>query len=253
MKPAYNDLRALYRAARREEEPKRADRRAVRAALLGAGAASVAVHASAAGAKFAAAIPGAAKLFTAGQLVSLIGVGVALGSGVAVIGAIASPKPAAPAFSVSVTKQPAARYNPKLPEVTRPAPESNPESSATADVAAPAPLPSSLRAQPGFPQAINPQAATSNPQTATLVAESRGLAEVQSALSAQDPARALQLLSAQDHAFRAGSLGQERAAARVIALCAAGRIAEATAAREQFLIAYPTSPLAKRVSGVCAK
>lgn len=242
MKDAYNDLRALYRAARRQEDPTRTDRRAVRAALLGIGAASVAVQASAAGAKLVAAIPAAAKMYTVGQLVGLVSVGVALGSSVAVIGHVTSLKPAAQVSSVPAPNPQPPRQIANAAPVSSPEPESPTEPAANA-----AASPSTNNQQP------TRQPATSNQQPATLVAESRGLAEVQSALSAQDPAKALQLLSAQDSAFRSGALGQERAAARVIALCAAGRIVEASVARDRFLNAYPTSPLARRVSGVCTK
>jgi hypothetical protein len=249
VKDAYNDLRALYRAARRQEDPTRADRRAVRAALLGIGAASVAVQASAAGAKLVAAIPAAAKMYTVGQLVGLVSVGVALGSSVAVIGHVTSLKPAAQVSSVPAPNQQPTRQIANAAPVSSPEPESPTEPAANA-----AASPATNNQQPATSnQQPTRQPATSNQQPATLVAESRGLAEVQSALSAQDPAKALQLLSAQDSAFRSGALGQERAAARVIALCAAGRIVDASVARERFLSTYPTSPLAKRVSGACSK
>jgi len=61
------------------------------------------------------------------------------------------------------------------------------------------------------------------------------------------------LLDAQEHDYRAGSLGQERAAARVLALCGAGRTSEAVAARARFVNNYPGSPLIRRINVVCAK
>jgi hypothetical protein len=274
MKQAYGDLQALYRAARRQEEPRRSDRRAVRAALLGAGAASVAVHASATGAKAIAAIPGVAKLFTAGQLVSLVGVGVALGSGVAVIGATMNSNPVPPSPSVTAPMrqnlkipagfaqriEPAAEPSAPLAEALVPAvpSDSPPISGANNQASAVVHQPSVIGNQPSAdgtqPTGSGRQpSAVDNQQPATLTAESRGLAEVQSALTAQKPLLALQLLSAQDNDFRNGSLGQERDAARVIALCAAGRIVDASVARERFLRAYSSSPLAKRISGVCIK
>jgi outer membrane protein assembly factor BamD (BamD/ComL family) len=87
----------------------------------------------------------------------------------------------------------------------------------------------------------------------SLVEESRGLAAVQTALGTRDFNRALALLDAQEHDYRAGSLGQERAAARVLALCGAGRTSEAVAARARFVNNYPGSPLIRRINVVCAK
>jgi hypothetical protein len=87
----------------------------------------------------------------------------------------------------------------------------------------------------------------------SLTEESRALAEVQATLSARDANKALQLLAAQDRDFAAGALGQERSAARVVALCAAGLTSEAQAARAAFLFKYPQSPLGKRVSTACEK
>ncbi len=267
MKDAYDDLRALYRAARRQEEPSRSDRRAVRAALLGVGATSVAVHASAVGAKAIAV--GTAKLFTVGQFVGLVSVGVALGTGVAVIGTVASSKRVIEPPAVTVPKQQNPQNAARLSQVAKPTPVPGPESSVPSDIGGSAPSPASLTTsnqQPAtstklaLPTSNGQQpaigqlpSAPSNQRPTMLAAESRGLVAVQSALTAQNPVLALQLLSAQENEFGSGALGQERAAARVIALCSAGRIADAVAARERFLAAYPNSPLARRVGGVCAK
>lgn len=262
MKSDYTSLHALYRAARREEEPTRADRRVVRAALLSAGATAVAVQASAATVKLMGVLPAATKVFTVGQLASLVSVGLALGTGVAVVGVAASPKHAAPAFAVTAPP----RQNPKPVAVRRTVPEPAfaPEPSIASANAEPSSSPSPNNQEPATnnqpPIALNKrpvwasqQPATNNQQPVALLAESRGLAEVQGALNAQDPARALALLAAQDTAFRSGALGQERDAARVIALCAAGRANEAAVLRDQFLSVYPSSPLAKRVSKTCKK
>jgi hypothetical protein len=252
MKDAYGDLRALYRAARREEEPTRADRRLVRAALLGAGTASVALQASAATAKLVSAIPAATKLFTVGQLASLVSVGVALGTGVAVVGVATSPRPRAPAVTVTVPQQQNSRPFANRPAVTRPVVAAKTDALIASSGAESVPAPSVLDQQPITGSPVR-QPTSNDQQPALLLAESRGLAEVQGALNAQDPAKALQLLSAQESAFHSGALGQEREAARVIALCAAGQKAEAALLRDQFLTAYPTSLLARRVSGVCSK
>jgi hypothetical protein len=236
---AYSDLNALYRQAQRQEAPTRADRHAVRAALLSAGTASVAAHAAAATGKLVAAIPGATKLFTLTQIVGLAGLGVALGTGTAVIGTAIQSKPAVTVGSkpVAVRATPAPKDQSQI--WSEPAREPDPLPASSPHVSAHAlPAPSQSQA-----------ASAASP----LIEESRGLAEVQSALGAGDDDRALQLLAVQDRTFANGALGQERAAARVIALCAAGRVAEGQVAKARFLSGYPQSPLAKRVSGACQK
>jgi hypothetical protein len=94
---------------------------------------------------------------------------------------------------------------------------------------------------------------SNTPQPPSLVAESRELGAVQAALGTNDAARALQLLDAQDRAFSGGTLTQERAAARVLALCISGRSAEAQLAKQTFLSAYPGSPWLRRINAACAK
>ncbi len=239
MNKAYSDLNALYRQAQRQEAPTRADRRAVRAALLSAGTASVAAHATAATGELIAAIPGATKLFTLTQIVGLAGLGVALGTGTAVIGTAIQSKP-----SVTVTSKPVAVRATPAPKA-----QSQASSEPTREPdAVPASSPRvSAHALPAPSQSQAASAASS------LIEESRGLAEVQSALGAGNNDGALQLLAVQDRTFANGSLSQERAAARVIALCAAARIAEGQVAKAQFLGRYPQSPLVKRVSGACQK
>jgi len=84
-----------------------------------------------------------------------------------------------------------------------------------------------------------------------LAQEAVALAAIHDALTRQDPERALALLREQDRQFLSGQLREERSAARVIALCAAGRMADAERARASFLSAYPDSPLTGRVKKAC--
>jgi hypothetical protein len=86
-----------------------------------------------------------------------------------------------------------------------------------------------------------------------LEAEARKLAEVQRALRDRRPHEALRLLNEQDRAFPSGALGEERAAARVFALCEAGEDAQARALAAQFLLAHPSSPFAERVQATCSR
>lgn len=81
--------------------------------------------------------------------------------------------------------------------------------------------------------------------------EGRALAQVQSALSEHRGADALRLLELHGKSFEGGALAQERAAARIFALCELGRRGEARAAAEGFAHAWPDSPLLGRVLTTC--
>jgi hypothetical protein len=93
--------------------------------------------------------------------------------------------------------------------------------------------------------------AAPQPAPSDVEAEVSLLGEAQRALRAHDEQRALALL--EDHArrFPSGALGEEREATRVAALCALGRAAEAGAAADRFLVAFPGSPLTARVLHAC--
>jgi hypothetical protein len=87
----------------------------------------------------------------------------------------------------------------------------------------------------------------------SLALESEGLLAVQRALAKGDALPALALLEEQDARFQGGALAEERAVARVLGLCAAGRPQQARAASERFLSTYPHSPHAQRLQNSCAK
>jgi hypothetical protein len=143
-------------------------------------------------------------------------------------------EPAPPAKPVSKA-QPIA-----LPTAAAPAPEPSafvPALPAANDVAAPAPT-SDRTERPSRSQ--------------NLSAEIEHLARVNAAVNAGDGRRALELLTEYDRKFRPSILAEERAAASVLALCAAGRTAEARAAAERFTRTWPRSPLRGRISGSCA-
>ncbi|WP_437306376.1 hypothetical protein [Sorangium sp. So ce388] len=82
-----------------------------------------------------------------------------------------------------------------------------------------------------------------------LVAETRRLREVHDALRRGDPERALSLLDAADAGGH--ELREERAAARVVALCNLGKTAEGRAAMLDFLRESPGSPYSGRVRTAC--
>jgi hypothetical protein len=71
-------------------------------------------------------------------------------------------------------------------------------------------------------------------------------------LQSGEAGRALALLDEHSAAHAQGELRQERAAARVVALCELGRLDEAKVARESFLREDPRSPLADRVRSACS-
>src|SRR5664280_1157649 len=229
VKHNYDDLRSLYRAAAREEQPTRADRRAVRAAMLGAGAgvAAVTLHTSTAAGKLIALIPGGAKVLTIGQVVAYAGLGVAVGGGLAAVGVAVSPKttPAKtstmPSTSArkSLTKSnvqsaklsPSAESAPDLQQPTQFEPiadqEPAPNGAANGDRTLPTPSGATVAERPMPSQPITtpvpptPGLATVAPSAApaavaaiqppSLAEESRGLAAVQTALGAHDANRAL--------------------------------------------------------------
>jgi hypothetical protein len=134
-----------------------------------------------------------------------------------------------------------------VPSVSAPlrAPPSRPEPERALDVA-PAPA---LPSDP--PEPVEPRVPPSS-AAPSLELETRAFGDVQRALREGRSGDALRLLAEQERAFSRGSLHEERAAARVLALCAAGRIGEARSARDRFLASYPQSPAAERVRASCA-
>lgn len=78
------------------------------------------------------------------------------------------------------------------------------------------------------------------------------LRRAQSSLTSGDPNASLRALDAIDKTHPSGVLREEASAARVLALCAAGKKAEAKAEAARFLAEWPTSVQAGRVRGSCA-
>ena len=118
-------------------------------------------------------------------------------------------------------------------------------------VALPVAAPAQAATQ-SFPTSAPPSAAPSEPARAvTLTREARALADVQRALREGRSTEALAMLAAQNREFAGGALGQEREAARIMALCTAGRVAEGRSAAERFLTANPGSPVATHIRSIC--
>jgi len=79
------------------------------------------------------------------------------------------------------------------------------------------------------------------------------LNEAQRALASGQADRALQLLDRHARDFPRGGLTEERAAARIIALCALGRVTAAREETAEFVRQSPESPLVDRVRAACGK
>jgi hypothetical protein len=87
----------------------------------------------------------------------------------------------------------------------------------------------------------------------SLAAEIQLMHDVEAALQAGQPERALQLLDERRGGRYTGAMGEERAAARVVTLCRLGRVEEARAEAARFVHDRPRSPLVERVRSTCAK
>jgi hypothetical protein len=102
------------------------------------------------------------------------------------------------------------------------------------------------------PAGASVELAASAAPGAELDAETQGLRAAQRALRNGDSAQALALLADQDTRYARGSLHQERAAARVLALCQSGRANEARVEARHFEARWPRSPLLAKIKRSCA-
>jgi hypothetical protein len=118
----------------------------------------------------------------------------------------------------------------------------------------PAPLPDepppAASAEPSPPE---PVAAPPAAQPSSLARETALLQKVQAELAAGNADAALELLGEHEAEHGGGALREERRAARVLALCQSGRLAEGRAAARRFAVDYPRSPQRARVLGACAE
>ena len=272
MSDRYEDFRTLCRTARAEEFSKPADRHAVRVALAasiatgvqtaaaGASAAAIAATGASSAAAGASVVgtKGIIGLLLGGKFVSEIVIGVALGTAVTttVVVAQRTSERRATVTSRTVPAPAQARLNGGQP---RQAVKDEPPQLLQAQVQQTLPAtPQVAEVVPTRPHVIARDPTTFAPATAPqpptqdrLVEETQALAKVQEALSLSDPGLAWSLLQQQDRQFSSGQLGEERAAAKVMTLCAAGQGGLAEQARESFLMTYPNSPLTKRVKQGC--
>lgn len=254
------DARSILDAARTRERPTDADRARVRRSLMravaagGAAAAATAAGTGAAakgtGAAAATTVLGSGAASVASKVVAVLVIAGAVSAGVSsAVTKQETPvdaRPSAAAAPVNVSTPRAATPAPAKPPEATPEPSSAPESSPPIEPPPAPATPAVSRAQPRASAA--PAPATEDP----LDVETRGLGEAHRALQSGDAERALSLLDKQSAAHAQGELREERAAARVFALCEAGKTGEAKTAAEAFLRESPRSPLAGRVRGACA-
>lgn len=258
------EARALLTEVRGADDPTPKDRSRNKRAVMAAIAGGAGLAASTAASSAAAASATGAASTAAG-----LSIGVKVAAAVLALGAIGVtatlvpemvPDVEAPETTASDEPAPAVAEEPApMPAPrARPAPSGGPAAPTAEEADAPAPLPAPA-AEPPRPASVaraRPRAAPSTaapePEPAsTLPQEVALLRRAQRAINAERPAEALTILA--DHAVRfpGGVMAEEREAARVVALCRAGRAAEARAAAARFLRERPSSPLAARVRAAC--
>jgi type IV secretory pathway VirB10-like protein len=185
-------------------------------------------------------VAGVAKAWLAkGALVALA----ALGGG-AVIHRLATRAPETPPAAVAAASASAAP-----PDLAPPAPAPS--------ASAPAPPPSaSAPPAPPVERSARPRPATTAssaaPDLDTLRRETALMREAQKALRDGHPERALEVLDQHAGSHPGGVLVEERLAARVQALCLAGKVPEARAALAELRKVAPRSPQLARLAGSCA-
>ncbi|MBI5545893.1 MAG: hypothetical protein HY901_18545 [Deltaproteobacteria bacterium] len=261
--------RALLDAGRRESAPTEADRERLRQALcatLGPLPAPDATSTRAMEPAASALPPGAAPVSWAVKLVVAVALGgVGLGSW-ALWGPSSDPREQqGEARAPRVLPSPVLPA-PRAPPAASPATEAeSPTTSATATPPAPSPAPRAARpkaqtfapldlttadhaAQPSEEPGPSPAATAQG----TLADELRLLREAQIAAKEGSPRRTLELLDEHARLYPQGALREERTAARIVALCARGRLAEAAEEAEVFLDENPSSPYASKVRDSCA-
>lgn len=102
------------------------------------------------------------------------------------------------------------------------------------------------------PQAAPRSTGNSRSETASIAAEVALLRRAQTALKDGHGDASLRAIDALDATHPNGALREERSAARVLALCAAGRDDDARAEADRFLSQWPASAQAARVRASCA-
>lgn len=251
------EAREILRNGRNGDDPLPADRARIHAALMATIAASAAITAaSAANAAASAELPasvGLSKSLVSSLFGSAFGKGLLiLGLGVAGLGSWwAWPQPKSnsiPPVS-TITQQPIL----SLSAPAEPPPMVIPVE-VLGDKPAPMAAGGATAVAPEKPLLVEekpPPSEAVAPPPDSLVVETQRLREAHGAMRDGDPEKALALLSEEAAEAEGQKLREERAAARVLALCKLGRVDEAHAEAAAFLAQNPQSPLADRVRAAC--
>ena len=101
------------------------------------------------------------------------------------------------------------------------------------------------------PTAVRRREASPRPAV-DLAGELALLTQVNAAIKGGGIAQAGELLRTYDRRFPFGKLAEERAAAGILVLCAAGRTQSARSEARRFVERWPRSPLVARIKGSCA-
>jgi hypothetical protein len=260
------ELKTLFERARSDEDPTNADRLAVGRALAarlglsaaaGAGAALSARTAAGQGSAISAAGMTAAgiagKTGVAGAAALWLVVGAVVGTGVSMATVLTTASRPPPTVSAPPATSPpaAARETRNSPPLLSPAPLALRSNTKIGQLEAEEPQPPSSKQK--RPETAAPENEPRRVTASALQEETRALAAVQQALRDEQPEKALELLDSQERSFQNGALQAERAAARVLALCAGHHVIAARAAAAEFLKNYPESPIANRVRQSCVR
>ncbi len=243
--PLSDEARRIVDDARAEYGPSDEDRARVGAMLpLHLAAAAGAATAASTGSSAAAAPAG----FLAGKGV-LVGLTALVVVGGASVGywwsGSEARRPRAPSVTSAVSTPPVRTTN-------QPDPPSSPPSATVKNTQPQAPARGNRSRSPLAGRAITAKVGVSDPGP-DVAGEIALLSEAQRALASGQADRALQLLDRHARDFPRGSLTEERAAARIIALCALGRVTAARAETAAFVRQSPESPLVERVRAACGK
>lgn len=280
--PLSPEDRALLDAGASGDLPGDADRDRVRRKLAARLGAAAGLGTAAVATKTASAATASAGLTLGAKLVAVLAVVAAVSGGAAYVATRHAPPPAAnpgappaPPSTQVIANTANANANPSPVASAVPSPEpaavasASPVAATTALALAPpkAPAPPP-RASGGIVRDVDFGAGGSSATTGVdlsggaaptsggaprdaLAEETRLIRSAHAFVAAGDGARALSLLDEHARRFPAGVLTEEREAERVLALCAAGRTADAKRAGSAFLAARPRSALAPRVRGSC--
>lgn len=242
-----DEARALIASTRRGDDPVPADEaRVLRSVMLrigagaiaGAAAATVGQQAAAAGAAKAGMGWGALAGSSTLKLLAVMVVG-----GTVTAGGYWAMKAPAKALSPTAVASPSATAPARAACTIATAAATEPTPSLAVDDL---PVASAQEAEPA------PPPAPAAHKGSNLMAEVAAVGSANRALRDGDPERALRVLNDNANVLSEGTLREETAVSRILALCQLGRTQEASAEARSFLQTWPNSPLAARVRASCA-